>query len=141
MVEYEPRYLFTYKRTGHQFGQRSELSKRKSVRRMTEFSDKNGLRIRLVCYPPYHSKYNLIERCRGILEEHWNGEIPNSVGKAVEWARTMTWKGVRPVVYLCHKIYEKGVRLTKKEMKPYEDRIERSERLPKWDVTIEPLVG
>jgi len=24
-------------------------------------------------YPPYHSKYNPVERCWGILEKHWNG--------------------------------------------------------------------
>jgi len=32
-----------------------------------------------VYYPPYHSKYNLIERCWGILENHWNGTLLNSV--------------------------------------------------------------
>ena len=51
----------------------------------------------------------------------------------------MTWKGIKPVVHLCEKIYEKGICLTKKEMKPYENRIERSDSLPKWDVTIKPL--
>ena len=30
--------------------------------RMTEFADRTGLCIRLVYYPPYHSKYNAIER-------------------------------------------------------------------------------
>ncbi len=84
---------------------------------------------------------NPAERCRGTLEEHWNGEISNTVEKAVSRAATMTWKGIRPAVRLWEKIYEKGVRLTKKEMKPYESRIKRSDRLPKWDVTIEPLTG
>ena len=37
--------------------------------------------------------------------------------------------------------YEKGIRLTKKEMKPYESKIQRSKSLPKWDVIIEPLIG
>ena len=111
------------------------------IKRMTEFADKTGLRIRLVYYPPYHSKYNSIERCWGILEEHWNGEILNSIEKAVKWAKTMTWKGINPVVKLLNKVYKKKVFLTKKEMKPYEDRIERLENLPKWDVTIPPLVG
>lgn len=93
----------------------------------------------MVYYPPYHSKYNLIERCWGVLEMHWNGEILDSVHKAVSWAGTMTWKGISPVVHLLNKTYEKGIRLTKKEMKPYEDRIHRSRKLPKWDVLIEPL--
>ena len=53
----------------------------------------------------------------------------------------MTWKGIEPVVHLWKKTYEKGIRLTKKEMKPYESRIERSNLLPKWDVIIKPLTG
>jgi transposase len=28
-----------------------------------------------VYYPPYHSKYNPIERCWGVLEVYWNGEL------------------------------------------------------------------
>lgn len=111
------------------------------IRRMTEFADKSGLQIRLVYYPPYHSKYNTIERCWGVLEEHWNGEILDSVKKAVNWAATMTWKEIKPVVHLCEKIYEKGIRLIKKEMKLYENRINRPKRLPKWDIVIEPLSG
>jgi len=31
------------------------------IRRMIEFSDQTGLKIHLVYYPPYHSKYNPIE--------------------------------------------------------------------------------
>lgn len=111
------------------------------VKRMVEFSEKTGLRIRLLYYPPYHSKYNPVERCWGVLEEHWNGEILDSIHKAIECAVTMTWKGVKPVVRLIEKIYEKGVKLTKREMKKYEDRIKRSKRLPKWDVIIEPVLG
>ena len=111
------------------------------IRRMIEFSDRTGLRIRLLYYPPYHSKYNPIERCWGILEEHWNGELLDSVSKAINWAATMTWKGIEPAVRLIDKIYEKGVKLTKMEMKKYEDRIKRSKTLPKWDVTIAPTYG
>jgi len=91
-------------------GPNSASGRTQFIRKMTEFSDNTGLRIR--------PKYNPIERCRGISEEHRNGEILNSVEKTVEWAKTMTWKGVRPVVCLWDKIYEKGIRLTKKEMKP-----------------------
>lgn len=111
------------------------------IKRMTEFSDRYKLKVRLVYYPPYHSKYNPIERCWGRLEEHWNGEILNSVYKAIEWAKTMTWKGIKPIVHYCQKIYENGIKLTEKEMEPYENRIVRSLLLPKWDITIEPLIG
>ena len=43
------------------------------MNRMVVFADRTGLEIVLVYYPPYHSKYNSIERCWGILERHWNG--------------------------------------------------------------------
>lgn len=109
------------------------------IRRMTEFADKSGLTIRLAYYPPYHSKYNPIERCWGALEKHWNGEILDSAEKAAGWAGTMTWKGIKPVIRLCNRIYEKGVSLTKKEMRPYEERIQRSEKLPLWDIVIQPV--
>jgi transposase len=109
------------------------------LKRMTEFADKSGLIIRLAYYPPYHSKYNSVERCWAAPEKHWNGQIPDSVEKVIGWAGTMTWKGIRPVVRLCNKIYEKGISLTKKEMKPYEKRLRRSEKLPLWDIIIEPI--
>lgn len=108
---------------------------------MTEFSDRYKLKVRLVYYPPYNSKYNAIERCWGRLEEHWNGEILNTIDKAIEWAKTMTWKEIKPVVHYCKKVYKSGVTLTKKEMKPYEDKIIRSSSLPEWDITIEPISG
>ena len=65
----------------------------------------------------------------------------DSISKTVNWACTMTWKGIKPVVTLLEKSYMKGIRLTKKEMKPYENRIQRSNTLPKWDVLIESGVG
>jgi transposase len=53
------------------------------IRRMIEFSKKAGIEIRLVYSPPYHSKYNPIERYCGILETHWNGKLLDSISKAV----------------------------------------------------------
>ena len=43
------------------------------LKRMVQFADHIGRSIRLLYYPPYHSKYNPVERCWGILEKHWNG--------------------------------------------------------------------
>jgi len=43
------------------------------LKRMADFADFIGKPIHLLYYPPYHSKYNPIERCWGILELHWNG--------------------------------------------------------------------
>ncbi len=108
------------------------------MKRMMEFADRNDLEIVLVYYPPYHSKYNPIERCWGILEGHWNGSLLNSVDTVLEWARTMTWKGVRPSVELLDKVYEKGVRIAKKAFQTIEQRLQRDESLPKYSVRIQP---
>ncbi len=45
------------------------------IKRIIEFSQQHQLKIRLIYYPPYHSKYNPIERCWGVLENYWNGAI------------------------------------------------------------------
>jgi hypothetical protein len=50
----------------------------------------------------------------------------------------MTWLGKHPEVKCLEGEYPAGVRLTKKEMKPYEARLERSKTLPKYDSTIKP---
>lgn len=105
---------------------------------MIEFAYKTGLIIQLVYYPPYHSKYNPIERCWGVLEMHWNGTLLSSVNKAIRWAETMTWNSVNPAVHLIDKVYQKGVKLTKEAMKICEERVKRLGNLPKWDVTIKP---
>src|SRR5665811_73537 len=48
------------------------------MKRMIEFADKNNLEIVLAYYPPYYSKYNPIERCWGILENHWSATLLNT---------------------------------------------------------------
>lgn len=112
------------------------------IKRITEFSEKNKITIHLAYYPPYHSKYNPVERCWGVLENHWNGDVLDSVEKTLGMMKTMTWKGIKPTVHFFDQCFEKGIKLTKKEMKIYEKKIKRSDNLPKWDVVIEngPLV-
>jgi hypothetical protein len=89
-------------------------------------------------YPPYHSKYNPIERCWGILELHGNGTQLRTVDTMLEWAKRMTWKGIKPVVELSRKVYAKGVTLSKTAMQALEARLERNPLLPKWDILIHP---
>jgi transposase len=57
---------------------------------MVKFADQIGKPIQLLYYPPYHSKYNPIERCWGILEKHWNGTLLRDVTTMLLWAQTMT---------------------------------------------------
>ena len=106
--------------------------------RMVQFADQIGKPIHLLYYPPYHSKYNPIERCWGILELHWNGTKLVDVETMLEWAKSMTWKGIHPVVALSRKVYQKGIALGKKAMQAVESRLERHPELPKWDILIRP---
>jgi hypothetical protein len=108
------------------------------MNRMVMFADATELEIKLVYYPPYHSKYNPIEHCWGVLEEHWNGTLLNSVATVVEWAGTMTWKGTRPIVKLIETTYDKGVRIAKDAFRAIESRLQRHDSLPKYDVLIRP---
>jgi hypothetical protein len=108
------------------------------LQRMVAFCDAIGKPIQLLYYPPYHSKYNPIERCWGILELHWNGTKLVDVETMLEWAKTMTWKGIHPIVELSRKMYQKGVTLSKKAMRAVEARLERHPELPHWDILIRP---
>lgn len=108
------------------------------LKRMVQFADDIGKSIQLVYYPPYHSKYNPIERCWGVLEQAWNGTLLTSVETMLEWAAGMTWQGLNPVVELSAKVYEKGVKLGKAAMREVEKRLERNSLLPKYDILIRP---
>ncbi len=108
------------------------------LKRMVDCADYTGKTIQLLYFPPYHSKYNPVERCWGILEQHWNGAKLVDAQTMLEWAKSMTWKGINPVVTLCRKTYEKGVSLSKAAMREIEARLERNPALPKWDILIRP---
>jgi transposase len=108
------------------------------VYRMVDFAQRYGLRVRLAYYPPYHSKYNPIERCWGILENHWNGSLLDTVDSVIEFARTMTWKGKHPIVSLVTRPYATGVGRTKDAMEALETQLTRLPGLEKWFVDIFP---
>ena len=110
------------------------------MKRMIDFADKNNLEIVLAYYPPYYSKYNSIERCWGILENHWRATLLNTIETTLEWAKTMTWKGISPVIKLVETAYQKGVRMTKKAFNALANRIDRDASLPKYYLTIRPQV-
>ncbi len=71
---------------------------------------------------------------------HWNGTLLNSVDVMVNWAKSMVWKGIHPIVNVSTAIYEKGKSLTKLAMKEIEKRLNRNPKLPKWDILIEPVI-
>jgi transposase len=108
------------------------------MQRLVDFVQHYHLTVRLAYSPPYHSKYNPIERCWGILENHWNGTLLDSLDTMLEFARTMTWQGQFPVVELVTTVYETGVKLTQDAMQRVEAQIQRLPELGKWFVDLVP---
>ena len=119
-------------------GPQNSGRRRQFLKRMVQFADWSGLVIRLVYYPPYHSKYNPIERCWSSLERKWNGALLNCWEVIRSLALRMTWRGAHPLVERLLRTYAKKVTVAAKEMEQYNARLERSATLPKYDITIKP---
>jgi hypothetical protein len=111
------------------------------IKRAVDFVNQNNVTVRLAYYPPYHSKYNIVERTHGVLENYWNGTLLVDIETALGMARSMTWKGKHPAVRLVTDIYETGVKLTRKAMAIYEKMIERLPGLENWFVDIKPCTS
>ena len=108
------------------------------IKRAVDFAQKHQVVIKLAYYPPYHSKYNPVERTHGALENYWNGMLLCDIETALKAASNMTWKGVHPIVRLVSDVYEKGVKIAKKAMADLERRIHRLPGLQDWFVEIRP---
>jgi hypothetical protein len=110
------------------------------LKRMIEFADISGLTIRLMYYPPYHSKYNPIERCWSTLERKWNGALLTNLKVVLQCALRMVWKGRRPTVKRLDGDYPDGICIprTVKAKRELESRLERSATLGKYDIIIRP---
>ena len=109
------------------------------LKRLLEFSERQNIEIQLAYYPPYHSKYNPVERLWGVLENHWRGELIASVQKALGLARSMTYRQSRPVVVkMVKKVYRSGVTIKKKAMLAIEEKLERKKGLEPWSIRIAP---
>jgi hypothetical protein len=111
---------------------------RKFLQRMVEFADWSGLEVRLVYYPPYHSKYNPIERCWSSLQHKWNGVLLTCWRVVKSCAIRMTWKGEHPEVHRNTKRYANVKAISNGEMKQINQRLQRSRTLPKYDIVITP---
>ncbi|MCU7880375.1 MAG: transposase [Candidatus Thiodiazotropha sp. (ex Lucinoma aequizonata)] len=106
------------------------------LKRLTELSDTHQLTIQLAYYPPYHSKYNPVERLWGVLENHWQGEILDSIDKALGLARSMTYRDIKPTVRKVAKSYRKRVTVVKNAMLGIESRLERTTGLGHWFIKL-----
>jgi hypothetical protein len=106
--------------------------------RMVEFVHGAHVPVSLAYYPPYHSKYNPIERVWGVLENHWRGELLDSRDKVFGLAQSMKWNGQHPQIVHMPEVYLTGQTLSKSEMARYESLVQRHEDLGRWFVDIHP---
>lgn len=119
-------------------GPESNSHRTQFIKRMVDFAYRANIVIRLAYYPPYHSKYNPVERVWGVLEQHWNRELLDSVPKTLALARSMTWRGKHPEVHLIEGEFATGIKLTQREMQAYEAKLQRRPGLERWFVDIVP---
>ena len=109
------------------------------MKRITDLADHTQRTIDLAYYPPYHSKYNPIERVWGVLENYWRGALLDTRYTVSHFAQNMTYNGVHPLVAVVEKTYHTGVKLSQQAMTSLEDRFERLPGLEKYFVRISPL--
>ena len=109
--------------------------------RVIELAIKFNIKIELVYYPPYHSKYNLIEHFWGVLQKHWSGMIIDNVDKLIGAINSTTWAGVNAIGYLKDKaIYEKGEKVDEDKLN---DLIQKhvsypDDNIKQWSLIIHP---
>ena len=109
------------------------------IKKLVELAIKYNIVIELVYYPPYHSKYNMIERYWARLQLSWNGLIIDTVDKLINVINKVTWKGIYSKAVLVEKEYKKGITIDKYEMKKIEkDHVYREEGIEKWSLVITP---
>ena len=104
--------------------------------RLTGLADHYQVNVKLAYYPPYHSKYNPVERVWGGLEQHWNGSLLDSIDTVLAFARSFSWRSRQPFVTYVDRIYETGKRLSQTAMAQLEQRFDRLPGPQKWFVTI-----
>ncbi len=102
-------------------GTESEGHRTQWLKRLVELADSHQLTIQSAYFPPYHSKYNPVERLWGVLENHWCGEIIDTTQKALGLARSMTYRDIKPTVCNFTKVYRAGVSVMKKAMGEFEN--------------------
>jgi hypothetical protein len=114
-------------------GQRSQW-----LWRLVRLAQKYQWVIVLAYYPPYHSKYNPIERWWGILENYWRGELLDSEAAVLGYAGNVSYHGQRPRIHRNGKRYPIGVKRTAAQKRRLEERLKRTPGLEKWAIEIAP---
>jgi len=104
---------------------------------LTDTAKEFNITIRLVYYPPYHSKYNKIERYWARLQMNWNKIIIDSLNLLIRTISRTKWNGINTQVYMNRKEYD-NVIISEEEMEEANKHIIREEGLEKWSIVIAP---
>ena len=99
---------------------------------------KLNISIELVYYPPYHSKYILIEHFWGVIQRSWNGLIIDNLDKLIGVINATKWSGINASGVLVDKVYSKGKSVDKDELKKLiESHIHYENKdIEKWSLII-----
>ena len=109
------------------------------IKCLIDLSKKYNISIELVYYPPYHSKYNPIERYWARLQLSWSGLIIKNVDKLIEMINKIKWKGVYTQATLVNKEYKRGISIDKEKIRILErNHIYREDGIEKWSLVITP---
>ena len=105
---------------------------------LQRLSDKLGIQISVCHYPPGTSKWNKIEhRLFSFISLHWQGEPLISYETVINLiGSTTTKKGLRVKAKLDKQKYEKGKKISDKEMEKLN--IEYDKINPQWNYVIKP---
>jgi transposase len=114
-------------------GQRSQW-----LLRIVLLAQRLGWVVVLAYYPPYHSKYNPIERLWGILENYWRAELLDSEKAVLGYAANMTYNRVHPQIHRVMEKYVKGVKLKRSDKRLLEKYLQRKAGVEKYAIEIAP---
>lgn len=104
----------------------------------THLADKLGLKVTVHHYPRGCSKWNPVEhRLFSEISINWSGKPLSSFDKILGYIRgTQTSTGLKVESTLIEKVYQKGIKISDKEMKCLN--IEFHAVCPQWNYTISP---
>jgi len=108
------------------------------MKRMIEFSIDHNTEVVLAYYPPYHSKYNPVERVWGVLEVHWGGALLDCEETIKGYIESATYDQKHLKAEIIETVYETGIKVKTKIMNLYEKALERIAGLEDYFVRISP---
>ncbi|HDO26898.1 MAG TPA: ISAzo13 family transposase, partial [Bacteroidetes bacterium] len=102
------------------------------------FASETGLEIKVCHFPPGTSKWNKIEhRLFSFISKNWRGKPLESLEVIVNLiANTTTQKGLKVKALADRSQYEKGLKVTEKELKSI--KLERDTFRGDWNYKIHP---